>query len=1024
MRRGILLPAFAMVVACAICAPAKAGAASADAVYSNLKTFQNQSFAAGGATLQVFNTITRMAADDLNLVGTPPYSVNGFRFTVTNLNSVDVTARPLVRFYLPDGPGGGPGTLIEARTYNPTLFTAGRVGTIKTSSTFVLQSSHIWVGLAFDDNSGTTGATAAQLDNLAQGIFSPPDLGTSADQYFVTTAAADPFGSDNPVGTLTNFGGAPPADFGWEILTAQNVDLSITNSDGVTTASPGGNVVYTITASNAGPDTVFGARVIDTFPASLTCSWTCAGSTGNTCAASGTGNINDATVGLGVGGSVTYTATCAISPAATGTLVNTATILAPGTAVEAHIADNSATDSDTLAPIEPPTIAKAFGTQAILVNGTTTLTFTLSNPNASVALSGVRFADTLPAGLVVSTPNGLASTCGGTATAVAGGASVRLVNGSLASGGSCTVAVSVTGSAGGLKSNTTSAVDSTEGGTGGSAQAFLVVVVPPAVAPPTIAKAFGASSIVVNGTTTLTFTLTNPNPGTALSGVGFTDTLPLGITVANGSTPTCGGTLTVSGGNTITLAGATIAPSGTCMSLVTVTGATAGTKNNTTSAVTSTEGGTGGIAAATLAVITPPTIAKAFARPGILVNGTTTLTFTLSNPNAGSALTGVGFTDTLPAGLVVATPNGLASTCGGTVTAVAGASSIGLVNGGLVAGGACTITVVITGLTGGLKSNTTSAVTSIEGGTGGSAAAFLVVAEPPTVAPPTIAKSFGAATIAVNGTTTLVFTLTNPNPGTALSGVGFTDTLPAGLVVATPNGLTGSCSGGTITAVAGSGSVALANGALPANASCTTTLNVTATTVGAKTNTTSAVTSTEGGTGGTASASLAVTPPVPPMIAKAFGAASIALNGTTTLTFTLTNPSATNALTGVGFTDTLPAGLVVATPNGLTGSCGGGTITAAPGATAVVLAGSTLAAGASCVFAINVQAVAEGNQANTTSAVTSANGGAGNVANASITVLPPGSVVSPAQIPTLSLFVLIVLAIAILLSGLRREPPK
>ena len=260
MPWGRSLLAIAMVVACAICAPAEGtgsrparwrravgapraagaavapsvrgakifGGASADAVYSNLGTFRNQSFAAGGATQQVLNTITRLAADDLNLVGTPPYSVNGFRFIVTNLNDVDVTARPLVRFYLPNGPGGGPGTLIESRTYNPTVFHAGVVGTIKTSSTFVLRSSAIWAGIAFDNNSGTTGATAAQLDNLALGIFSPPELGTSTDRYFVTTAAGS-FDSDNPVGTITNFGGAPPADFGWEILTAQDVDLSITN---------------------------------------------------------------------------------------------------------------------------------------------------------------------------------------------------------------------------------------------------------------------------------------------------------------------------------------------------------------------------------------------------------------------------------------------------------------------------------------------------------------------------------------------------------------------------------------------------------------------------------------------------------------------------------------------------------------------------------------------------------------------------------------------------------------------------
>ena len=405
----------AMVVACAICAPAKAQVldqpggdlqwerrvppgpsvlgtksaqgGSADAVYSNLGTFRNQSFAAGGATQQVLNTITRMAADDLNLVGTPPYSVNGFRFTVTNLNAVDVSARPLGAFLPSRRSGRRAGHAHRSENVQPDRVPRRRRGHHQDeqhSSFFGART--IWAGIAFDNNGGTTGATAAQLDNLAQGIFSPAEVGTSTDQYFVTTAAGS-FASDNPVGTLTNFGGTPPADFGWEILTAQDVDLSITNSDGVATAFPGGSVVYTITASNAGPDTVFDARVVDTFPASLTCSWTCAGSAGNTCAASGTGDINDATVDLAVGGSVTYTATCAVSPAATGTLVNTATFFAPGTAVEANIADNSATDSDTVAAIGPPTITKAFGTLAILVNGTTPLTFTLSNPNAGIALA-------------------------------------------------------------------------------------------------------------------------------------------------------------------------------------------------------------------------------------------------------------------------------------------------------------------------------------------------------------------------------------------------------------------------------------------------------------------------------------------------------------------------------------------------------------------------------------------------------------------------------------------------------------
>jgi hypothetical protein len=163
----------------------------------------------------------------------------------------------------------------------------------------------------------------------------------------------------------------------------------------------------------------------------------------------------------------------------------------------------------------------------------------------------------------------------------------------------------------------------------------------------------------------------------------------------------------------------------------------------------------------------------------------------------------------------------------------------------------------------GTQNNVTGAVTSVEGGTGLTASASVVVA---AVAPPTIAKAFGAGSIAVGGTTSLSFTITNPNAST-LTGIGFSDTLPAGLLVSTPNGLTGICGGGTITATAGSGSVSLSGASLAGSGSCTFSVNVTSTTSGTKVNVTGAVTSVEGGTGGTASASItvgAVGPPPPP----------------------------------------------------------------------------------------------------------------------------------------------------------------
>ena len=173
---------------------------------------------------------------------------------------------------------------------------------------------------------------------------------------------------------------------------------------------------------------------------------------------------------------------------------------------------------------------------------------------------------------------------------------------------------------------------------------------------------------------------------------------------------------------------------------------------------------------------------------------------------------------------------------------------------------------------------------------------------PPPAAklPPNLMKTYGAGSVALNGSTTLTFNLSNPNTGSSLSGVGFTDTLPVGQVVSTPSGLVGSCGGGTITAATGSNSIALLGARLAASASCSFEINVTGTASGTQNNVTSAVTSNEAGNGKTASATLIVAatpsqqPPQPTDITPISGQLYYVLNQLSGLQADLNNDSTTN----------------------------------------------------------------------------------------------------------------------------------
>lgn len=125
-------------------------------------------------------------------------------------------------------------------------------------------------------------------------------------------------------------------------------------------------------------------------------------------------------------------------------------------------------------------------------------------------------------------------------------------------------------------------------------------------------------------------------------------------------------------------------------------------------------------------------------------------------------------------------------------------------------------------------------------------------------------KTFASSSIALNESTALTFRLTtDAGSGAPTGNISFTDELPSGLKIASPNGVTGiSCSsgysiGGTVTAVAGSDTISLAGLALGANSNCSFSVNVTGTALGLQSN--SVMASAASGVSNTPTASASIT---------------------------------------------------------------------------------------------------------------------------------------------------------------------
>jgi uncharacterized repeat protein (TIGR01451 family) len=631
----------------------------------------------------------------------------------------------------------------------------------------------------------------------------------------------------NVSGTLSNtatVSGAPIADPNTGDNSATDLDIivfepdvSITKTDGVTTAVPGQSVTYTITASNAGPSNAVGATVADDFPSTLTCTWTCAGAGGGTCTAAGSGDIND-TVNLPVGGSVTYTAPCDISAGASGVLDNTATVTAAG---DPNTTNDSATDTDVLTPTSDLSITKDDGVTTAGPGDTLTYAIVVSNSGPSDAL-GAGVADTFPAPLTCTwtcTPSA-GSTCPASGSGPINEVVNVLVGGTLTFQAVCMVAANVPT---GPLANTATTTTANDPNTANNSATDTDTVT--GSADIAVSKTVNNPTPTVGSNVTYTVTATNNGPAAA-TGVQVTDLLPSGLTFVS-STPSNGTYTQATGlwniGSLGSGASATLALVATVTrpeAIVNQASRTGGNetdpnRSNNTAAVS----------------INGPALADVQVQETVdddTPSNGQNVTFTVTARNAGPAnATGVAITDNLPAGLtfVSATPSQ------GSYASATGVWTVGAINNGATATLQVVMTVTSTLPTTRVATKTAQTELDVEV-SNDSDSVTLNGAGQADLALSMVASQEPAAA----GTTfTYSIVVANHGPASATN-VTVTDSLPAGLTFVSATASQGTCSGTT--------SISCPLGTLADGASASIALVVTKTVGGAVSNTAD-VTATE-----------------------------------------------------------------------------------------------------------------------------------------------------------------------------------
>ena len=467
------------------------------------------------------------------------------------------------------------------------------------------------------DSSGTV---TCAVGTLAAGtsttrtitIAAPSTAGTISNTATVSSSSTDPVSTNNSSTVATNV--------------VADADLGVTKTVNTATPPVNGNVTFTVTATNSGPQAAPGVVVDDLLPAGLTF----------VSATPSVGTYNSGT-GVWTIGNLANTASATLTITATATsaasVTNTATISSP------NVADANATNNTASASVNATDadldVTKTVDDASPNLNGNVTYTISVHNNGADTA-TGVTVTDLLPSGLTYVSDNGSGAYVSSTGVWSAG---------SLTNGQTKTLQITAQVTTANPVTNTATITGSSQFDPTSSNNTSSVAV-DARTANLGVTKSVSSASPDVNGNVTYTVTVSNSGPDGA-TGVVVNDLLPSGATYVSDN----GSGAYVSSTGVWTVGALANGASRSLQIVATITSHTLVTNTATvTSTSTDTVSGNNSASVGVNAKDANLAITKSVntASPDLNGNVTYTLTVTNNGPDTAAA---VSVNDLLPSGL-------------------------------------------------------------------------------------------------------------------------------------------------------------------------------------------------------------------------------------------------------------------------------------------------------------------------------------------------------------------------------------